>query len=178
MYSARAQDGPQEMQRNLATAKHVAWPRCAWLLLSFFPYPVGHPEHEHCMKFIYQPNHWKRPSTSQNVTQSRTPCSPFPFPRAFHMKNFLKSHSTRKSRSVIRSLMHYIQEEDEAAAKTTRHHRWRPQPRQHVKTVETEEEENVDITPVVQEAVVAVVVEDESESVAFMPQHNDYEETN
>lgn len=74
--------------------------------------------------------------------------------------------------------MHYIQEEDEAAAKTTRHHRWRPQPRQHVKTVETEEEENVDITPVVQEAVVAVVVEDESESVAFMPQHNDYEETN
>ena len=47
-YSARAQAGPQEMERNEATAKHVAWPSCAWLLLSFFPYPVGHPEHEHC----------------------------------------------------------------------------------------------------------------------------------
>ena len=27
---------------------HVAWPSCAWLLLSFCPYPVGHPEHEQC----------------------------------------------------------------------------------------------------------------------------------
>ena len=64
-------------------------------------------------------------------------------------------------------------------------HRWR---HQHVKveTVETqedEEEENVDINAVVQEAVVALVVEeedDESESgFAFMPQHNnDCEETN
>ena len=26
VYSARAQDGPQEMERNEATAKHVAWP--------------------------------------------------------------------------------------------------------------------------------------------------------
>ena len=48
LYSARAPDGPQEMERNLATAKHVAWPSCSWLLLRFFPYPVGHPEHEHC----------------------------------------------------------------------------------------------------------------------------------
>ena len=47
-YSARAQDGPQEMERNEATAKHFAWPSCAWLLLSFFTYPLGHPEHEHC----------------------------------------------------------------------------------------------------------------------------------
>ena len=47
-YSARAQDGPQEMERNEATAKHDAWPSCAWLLLSFFPYPVGHPEQEQC----------------------------------------------------------------------------------------------------------------------------------
>ena len=31
-----------------AKAKHVAWPSCAWLLLGFFPYPVDHPEHEHC----------------------------------------------------------------------------------------------------------------------------------
>ena len=29
-------------------AKHVAWPSWSWLLLSFFPYPVGRPEHEHC----------------------------------------------------------------------------------------------------------------------------------
>ena len=48
-YSARAQDGPQEMERNEATAKHVAWPSCSWLLLSFFPYPVGHTEHVHCI---------------------------------------------------------------------------------------------------------------------------------
>ena len=36
-------DGPQEMERNKATAKHVAWSNCTWLLLSFFPFPVGHP---------------------------------------------------------------------------------------------------------------------------------------
>ena len=29
MYSARAQIGPQEMERNEATAKHVACPSCA-----------------------------------------------------------------------------------------------------------------------------------------------------
>ena len=50
MYSARAQDDPQEMERNEALAKHVAWPCCDWLLLNFFPFPVGHPEHEHCTK--------------------------------------------------------------------------------------------------------------------------------
>ena len=33
---------------NTATAKHVAWPSCARLLLSIFPFPLGHPEHEHC----------------------------------------------------------------------------------------------------------------------------------
>ena len=47
LYSARAQDGPQEMERNQATAMHVAWPNCSWLLLSFSPYPMGHPKHEH-----------------------------------------------------------------------------------------------------------------------------------
>ena len=36
------------MERNQATAKPVAWPSCAWVLLSFYPFPVGHPEHEHC----------------------------------------------------------------------------------------------------------------------------------
>ena len=48
IHSDSAQDGPQEMERNQATAKHVVWHSCAWVLLSFFPYPVGHPEHEHC----------------------------------------------------------------------------------------------------------------------------------
>ena len=41
-YCVRPQDGPQEMERNEAAANHVAWPTCAWLLHSFFPFPVGH----------------------------------------------------------------------------------------------------------------------------------------
>ena len=28
---------------------------CSWLQLSFFPYPVGHPEHEHCITIIFGP---------------------------------------------------------------------------------------------------------------------------
>ena len=43
MYSLRTWVGPQEMERIKATAKHVVWPSCAWLLLSFFPFPLGHP---------------------------------------------------------------------------------------------------------------------------------------
>ena len=35
-YSARAQDGPQEMERNEATAKHVAWLSCGWCCLVSF----------------------------------------------------------------------------------------------------------------------------------------------
>ena len=47
VYSARAQDGPQEMDRNWAAARH-SWARQHdWLLLKLFPFPVGHPEHEH-----------------------------------------------------------------------------------------------------------------------------------
>ena len=42
LYRADGVDGPQEIERNLATAKHVAWPSCAWLLLNSFPFPVGH----------------------------------------------------------------------------------------------------------------------------------------
>ena len=38
----RPQDGTQEMERKRATAKAVAWPSCAWQLLSLFPFPVGH----------------------------------------------------------------------------------------------------------------------------------------
>ena len=31
-----------------ATAKHVAWPSCVWLLFSFLPFHVGHPPHPSC----------------------------------------------------------------------------------------------------------------------------------
>ena len=45
--------------KKLSNAKHVACPSCAWLLLSFFPYPVVHPEHEHsilgCSHFLLPP---------------------------------------------------------------------------------------------------------------------------
>ena len=37
------------MERNEATAKPVAWPSCAWLQLSFFPFPVGNPMSAGCM---------------------------------------------------------------------------------------------------------------------------------
>ena len=48
IYRVDRQDEPQEMERNYTTAKHVAWFSCAWLLLSFFPYHVGHPVHPLC----------------------------------------------------------------------------------------------------------------------------------
>ena len=35
-YRAATEDVTQEMERNKATAKHVVWPSCAWLLLSSF----------------------------------------------------------------------------------------------------------------------------------------------
>ena len=38
----------QETERNKATAKYVALPSCAWLLLSIFPFPVRHPLHPLC----------------------------------------------------------------------------------------------------------------------------------
>ena len=48
IYRADGVDVAPEMERKYATAKHVAWPSYAWLLLNFFQFPVGHPEHEHC----------------------------------------------------------------------------------------------------------------------------------
>ena len=43
-YRVRPQDCPQEMERNEAAARH-SWARQHdWLLLRFFPFPVGHPE--------------------------------------------------------------------------------------------------------------------------------------
>ena len=30
-------------------AKHVAWPSCTWLLLIFFPFPMGHPMSAGCI---------------------------------------------------------------------------------------------------------------------------------
>ena len=48
VYSARAQDGPRDIERNEAAPRH-SWARqYAWQLLRFFPFPVGHPEHKHC----------------------------------------------------------------------------------------------------------------------------------
>ena len=40
--------------KEFLTSKHVAWLTCAWLLLSFFLFPVGHPEHEHCTEIRNQ----------------------------------------------------------------------------------------------------------------------------
>ena len=51
-YSACAKDGPQDMEINYAAARH-SWARQhAWQLFNFFPFPVGHPEHEHCILFM------------------------------------------------------------------------------------------------------------------------------
>ena len=69
LYSAHAQDGPQEMERNQSTAKHVVWPSCAWVLLSFFPYPVGHPEHEHCTYFYQVRVNWSLIRTNADLMQ-------------------------------------------------------------------------------------------------------------
>ena len=41
-------DVAQETERNFTTAKYVAWPCCACLLLSFFLFPVRHPLHPLC----------------------------------------------------------------------------------------------------------------------------------
>ena len=48
-YQVRPQYGTQEIGKNEETAQHVAWPSCAWLLLSFFPFPVGHPVAHRCL---------------------------------------------------------------------------------------------------------------------------------
>ena len=37
------------MERNQAAPKHVAWPSCAWVHLSFFPFSVGHPMSAGCI---------------------------------------------------------------------------------------------------------------------------------
>ena len=38
------------MERNLAKAKHAAWPSFAWVQLSFSPFPVGHPISADCIR--------------------------------------------------------------------------------------------------------------------------------
>ena len=48
MYRVDGVDVPQERERNYATAKYVAWPSSAWLLLSFFLFPVRHPLNPLC----------------------------------------------------------------------------------------------------------------------------------
>ena len=52
-YRADGVDGPQEMERNLAAARH-SWARQhAWLWLTFFSFPVGHPPHPPCTLHFY-----------------------------------------------------------------------------------------------------------------------------
>ena len=43
MYRVDGVNVQQETERNEATAKYVALPSCAWLLLNFFPFPGWHP---------------------------------------------------------------------------------------------------------------------------------------
>ena len=48
MYRADGVDGPQEMEKNEAVVRH-SWARQhAWLLLTFFPFPMGHPANPPC----------------------------------------------------------------------------------------------------------------------------------
>ena len=36
------------LHRKRKETKHGAWPICTWLLLNFFPFPVGHPPNPPC----------------------------------------------------------------------------------------------------------------------------------
>ena len=44
---------------------------CAWLLLIFFPYPVGHPEHEHCNS-IWNRLRWPRRCFARPTNPNKT----------------------------------------------------------------------------------------------------------
>ena len=46
IYQAGAQDAPQEMERNKAAAKQSQFRPTTQLLLTFPPFPVGHPAHQ------------------------------------------------------------------------------------------------------------------------------------
>ena len=75
----------QETERNKATAKYVAWPSCAWLLLSFFLFPVRHPL---CIKCHSEPI-WLQTKTIAISNKSQYPmvlisdkhCTPQRIPR-------------------------------------------------------------------------------------------------
>ena len=45
------------MEINYATAKHVAWLSCAWLLLNSSPFPVGQTIYAHCTLFPLSTHH-------------------------------------------------------------------------------------------------------------------------
>ena len=47
-YRADGVDGPQEIERNKAAARHSWVRQNTWLLLSFFASPVRHPPHPPC----------------------------------------------------------------------------------------------------------------------------------
>ena len=61
-YRVDVVDVKQEREGNKATAKYVAWPICACLLLSFFLFPVRHALHPLC---TISPN--RRPNIIKSI---------------------------------------------------------------------------------------------------------------
>ena len=47
-YRVDGVDVAQETEINKGTTKYVTWPSCAWLLHSFFPFPVKHTIYPLC----------------------------------------------------------------------------------------------------------------------------------
>ena len=47
-YRGTGQDDAQEMEGKLATADVIAWPGSAWVLFSYSPFPVRHPDASPC----------------------------------------------------------------------------------------------------------------------------------
>ena len=84
-YRVDVVDVKQEREGNKATAKYVAWPSCAWLLLSFFLFPVRHPL---CIKCHSEPI-WLQTKTVAISNKSQYPmvlisdkhCTPQRIPR-------------------------------------------------------------------------------------------------
>ena len=85
----------QETEKNEASAKYVDWASCAWLLLSFFPFPVRHPLHPLCTRFAEQ--HPKLPffpaATPSVLFETQHPSILFPFILLSSQKGKLHSDS-------------------------------------------------------------------------------------
>ena len=101
---------------------------------------------------------------SRKAVPSR-PLSPF----AFRLKNSLKSHSTRKSRSVIRPLHLFI---------PFRRRRTRKPKPQDCTMLKKKKKQSVLILLLLCKKLLLHLLLQKKKSVAFMPQHNDYEKKN